>query len=340
MNWATKTLAGLSFVMVSGVGVAHAAPTPDVQCGLTGTASAPINITYDPFKEGAAYQETIPLYLTRIKNPDKPAQKTQQVYFVMTKPDGTLANIEVLNQNGQNILYPLGSVPPGLPVANSNASGQIWINFRGASQPDTLMYPITVKIPPFSNLQASQVISLGIRFLCDGTGGMTNVTTPADTASAITINVNVLSALQAYYSGGPMDFGDISDETNATAPGRSTITPQRFVNVRSSGAYTVAMTSQHDYRLTFDGSNMTDPAQRIPYRLRFLGQDMTTGNHFTTTACSYAGVPIAMADQLNITPTLLEGGKGKMVANYQDELTVTVTPQLGSPTAGAACDTL
>lgn len=67
---------------------------------------------------------------------------------------------------------------------------------------------------------------------------------------------------------------------------------------------------------------------------------MTTGTPFTTTSCSYAGVPVGMADQLNITPTLLEGGKGKMVADYQDELTVTVTPQLGSATAGVACDAL
>src|SRR3546814_20928898 len=73
-----------------------------------------------------------------------------------------------------------------------------------------------------------------------------------DTAS-IRINVNTVSALQAYYAGSPLDFGEIGEATTKTvhaAPDRYTTSASNSLRVRRSGPFQVRMRSQNEDRKT------------------------------------------------------------------------------------------
>jgi hypothetical protein len=137
----------------------------------------------------------------------------------------------------------------------------------------------------------------------------------------------VLSALQASFVGPALDFGEIGGLTTAALPSTPNSVKQRTGSIRvaSSGPYSVALTSANQFQMTYPGGSLATANQRIPYSLDFLGQTRTTASPtFTTVTCQRAGLS---GQYLAVTPTLAEGGAGKAPApNYQDILTVTVTP--------------
>ena len=208
-------------------------------CGVTGQAQAPSTVTYDPFSPNALQQINIPLTLTRFANG---GAKTQSVSFVLIQPVGA-PPYQIL-YNGQNVLYPENNTR-GRPVIGSQTTGQIFYSFGGASAPDqSTPFNLSVTIPANTDLSAGEPIRFDILYVCNGTGGLADVTTPRRLASAIQINVNVLSALQASYVGPALDFGDLGTKTAeqvASDPGPRT----GFVRVASSGPYSVRMTSQN-----------------------------------------------------------------------------------------------
>jgi hypothetical protein len=300
-------------------------------CGVTGQAQAPSTVTYDPFSPNALQQINIPLTLTRYASG---GAKTQSVSFVLIQPVGA-PPYQIL-YNGQNVLYPENNTQ-GRPVIGNTATGQIYYSFGGASAPDqSTPFNLTVTVPANTDLSAGEPIRFDILYVCVGTGGLNSVAVPTRLSSAVQINVNVLSALQASYVGPALDFGDVGARSSAEVasnPGPRT----GYVRVASSGPYSVRMTSQNGYRLTYPGGSTAVAEQTLRYRASFVGQTRDAANPSAIErTCARAG--LASAGQLlPVEAVLLEGGVGKVAApNYQDTLTVTVTP-LFAPQTATSC---
>jgi hypothetical protein len=311
------------------------APAWAASCGVSGQALASPTITYDPFSPTGLTQVTIPLVLTRFANG---GSKTQTVNFVLTKPIGT-PNYQIL-YNGTSVLYTEGNTM-GHPQINSQMAGEIGYNFGGAAQPDqSTPFNLVVTVPANVDLSAGKPIDFDISYVCKGTGGLSDVNTPTKLAQAIHINVNVLSALQASYVGPALDFGEVGDKTDADVA-TTPILRTGYVRVASSGPYSVSVTSQNGYRLTFPGGNPALAAQSLNYQATFVGQTRSSANTAvisqTCTRAGLAGSPPTQGILLPVDVRLTSGGKTKTPApNYQDVLTITIAP-LVATTPGTTC---
>ena len=322
-------------LLIAGAAMLSSSQAWAVSCGVTGQAQAATSITYDPFAASGLTQITVPLTLTRYASG---GAKTQTVNFVLTTPVGS-PRYEVL-YNGASVVYTEGATG-GHPVNGSRAAGEIYYSFGGASAPDqSTPFNLVVTVPANVNLSAGDPIKFDIQYVCAGTGGMTDVVTPTKLTGAIQINVNVLSALQASYVGPALDFGEVGLKTDlqvATDPGTKT----GYIRVASSGPYSVEMRSQNGYRLTYPGGNPALAIQAMKYRASFLGQTRdATNTAAVTQICSRAGLDGTAPNQgirIPLSVTLQEGGVGRLPApNYQDALTVTLTP-LFAPQNGVVC---
>jgi hypothetical protein len=305
-------------------------------CGVTGSAVAPQSINYDPFSASGLQQVDIPLTLTRRVSSGE--GRTQQVNFVLTRPVGSPAY--EITYAGTSILYTEGNLM-GRPRLNSRDAGEINYNFGGGTQPDTvtLPTPIRVTVPANVDLSAGRPIEFDIVYVCDGVGGLANVTTPTVLRAAVRINVNVQSALQASYVGSILDFGQVGNVSTSevqSASGRfTTSATMNNVRVASSGPYRVELTSQNNFRMTYAGGNLGSSSQTIQYALGFLGQRVTTGIQFSSTTCARAGVG---GVNLPVQARLLEGGQRKAPSTgYSDIITITISPQLDSASGQVPC---
>lgn len=307
-------------------------------CGITGDATAPVSITYDPFSSSGLSQATIPLVLRR--NRGLLTGRTDEVSFVLTAPGGSPA-FDITYQ-GQRVLYPEGATlghPRALTSFDNGAfaSGEIRYQFGGLTASD-LSTPINLRVtvPPGTDLSAGEAISLDILYICSGDGGMLPVLLPVRSAGAVRLNVNVVSALQAHYAGSALDFGEIGDVTTdavLAAPDRFTTSSANALRVRSSGPFEVRVRSQNDFRLAYPGGNLGDSRQTIRYSARFLGQDITSNASFGTRTCARAGMA-GTGGSLPIRATLKEGGSGKTPSpGYSDVITITFSPIITSSAA-------
>jgi hypothetical protein len=299
-------------------------------CGVTASNVVSIG-DYNPFSPMPITNVPVNLTLYRKLNG---SAKTQTVNFVMTQPPGS-PDYQITYQ-GINVLYTT-PVPAGQqPSINAQQPGQIYYNFGGAAQPDTVVLPVIVTIPAGVDLSAGDPIRFDILYVCNGTGQLSDVTVPSVLPNAVTLNLNVLSALQAYYAGPALDFGEIGEvPLNVSGQPASVTTRSGYFGVKSSGPYDVSVTSENGYRMTFPGGNTSNPLQRVDYEMSLLGQTVYPGSpSFTPKRCTRAGV--AVGQSLGITTKLREGGTGKMPApNYRDILSVTFTP-LVVPVSGTA----
>ncbi|MCX8476458.1 MAG: hypothetical protein MT490_11740 [Sphingomonas sp.] len=334
MNTRVRLLAALCGLLSAAV-AAPALAADKGTCGVSGQALASPTITYDPFSPTGLTQVTIPLVLTRFGTG---AAKTQTVNFVLTMPVGS-PNYQIL-YNGSSILYTEGNTM-GHPTINSQSSGEIYYNFGGASQPDqSTPFNLVVTVPANVDLSAGRPIDFDILYVCNGTGGMADVVTPSKLVSAIHIDVNVLSALQASYAGPPLDFGEVGDKTDADVAA-TPIERTGYVRVASSGPYSIEVASQNGYRMTFPGGNPAVSNQSLRYSATMLGQTRDPGDPSSITRiCMRAGLTGSPPNQGILLPldvSLLEGGQTKTPApNYQDILTITVSP-LAATTPGTTC---
>jgi len=298
-------------------------------CGVSGSAQAPGSITYDPFSPAGLQQVTVPLILTRVANG---GAKTQNATLIFVQPPGS-PQYRIL-YNGFNVLY-TENATAGRPTLASQ-SGQIEYNYGGASADQSATLNLTITVPANTDLSAGEPIRFDILYVCNGTGGLADVTVPRRLASAVQINVNVLSALQASYVGPALDFGEVGNKTDAqvaTDPGPRT----GYVRVASSGPYSVRMTSQNGYRLTYPGGNPALTAQSLRYRATFVGQTRDAANAAPIErVCARAGLANSGV-LLPIQTTLQDGGEGRTPSTaYRDTLTVTITP-LVAPQNGTSC---
>jgi len=305
-------------------------------CGVSGDATAPASIAYDPFAPSGLSQATIPLTLRRNR---LLTARTGDVSLILVAPSGT-PPIEVTYQ-GYDVLYAEGAAA-GRPRAldsvdgGAGAAGEIRYRFGGPFATD-LSAPLNLRVtvPPGTDLSVNETIYLDMIYICSGEGGLLSVPVPIRQARAIRLDLNVVSALQAYYAGSALNFGEIGDVTTQAvqaAPASYTTSGANSVRVRSSGPYEVTVHSQNDFRLTYPGGNPGAAAQTIRYSMRFLGRDITSNASFGTRSCARAGV--SGGASLPIRATLLEGGSGKTPSqNYADTISITFTPVV---TASAA----
>ncbi|KRA82695.1 hypothetical protein [Altererythrobacter sp. Root672] len=300
-------------------------------CGVTGYATAPTTITYDPFSPGGLSQATIPLILQR--NRTTQGGRTSEVSLVLVAPAGT-PSLQVTYQ-GQNVLYQEGSTAGRPRALNSKdggagAAGEIRYTFGGSSATDlSTALNLRVTVPAGTDLSAGEPIYFDILYICSGAGGMQSVSSPTRESRAVRINVNTVSALQAYYAGSTLDFGEIGDVTTAQVlanPTAFTTSATNSLRVRSSGPFEVRLRSDNDFRLTFPGGNLTSSSDTIRYSVRFLGVDTASNATFGTKTCTRAGVA-GTSGVLPIRAKLTEGGAGKTPSsNYADTVTITFTP--------------
>jgi hypothetical protein len=307
------------------------------RCGASGQATAASTITYDPFSATGLSQVTIPLILTRTRG--NVVGYTRDVSIILTQPVGSPAY--QVTYNGYNVLYSEGATQSRPRATTSqdsgtNAAGEIRYTWGGLLASDvSTPLNLRVTVPPNADLSAGDPIEFDILFVCTGVV-LDNVGTPTRLADGIRINVNTVSALQAYYAGSALNFGEVGDLTTAqvtSAPASYTTPLSNTIRVKSSGPYEVRVQSQNDFKLTFPGGALGDASQTIRYQARFLGTNVTSNSSFGTRTCQRAGVS-GSGGTLPITATLLEGGAGKAPSdNYADTITVTFSPVV---TASAA----
>ena len=344
MNYAKLFALSVSLLVAAAGTSAHAAGA-GLPCGVTGAASAGASVTYDPFSPNGI--SSVPVSLTLTRATDGGGKKTQEAYFILTKPAGTPAyQVQATIPGGttySNVLYGEDMLPSNIPVISNVTPGQIAYNFGGAASPDTVTLNLLVTVPANVDLSAGGTINLGIRYVCKGTGGMPDVTTPTNQPNAITIDVHVLSGLRTFYAGSALDFGEIGTVTTASLVGSPQRTPSsNYVAVQSSGAYSVELRSANAFKLKNGGSTANDA---IGYSLKFLGLTATNASAAMPGAlaisriCKRAGVP-QPGQSLYIQATLLEGGQGKNPSpSYSDVLTVTVAPLISTNLGVSDCGT-
>mgnify|MGYP004511332207 CR=1 FL=1 len=334
-----KPLTRFGYVCVVAAGALSmgSAAQAQARCGATGQATAPATITYDPFSASGISQVTIPLVLTRTRG--NILGYTREVSLILTKPVNTADY--AITYNGFNVLYNEGATqnrPRALTSQDggTGAAGEIRFTWGGLLSSDSsTALNLRVTVPPNADLSAGDPIEFDILYVCSGIG-IDSVSTPTRLADAIRVNVNTVSALQAYYAGAALNFGEIGDATTAqvtAAPASYTTSSSNSVRVKSSGPYEVRVQSQNNFRLTFPGGSLADTSQTIRYQARFLGTNVTSNSSFGTRTCQRAGVS-GSAGTLPITATLLEGGAGKAPSeNYADVVTVTFTPVVTASSA-------
>ncbi|MFL6845715.1 MAG: hypothetical protein ACJ8ER_12630 [Allosphingosinicella sp.] len=334
------------------IGLAAAPAEAQVRRCLVSAQSPPAVANYDPFNPGALTLNNLAITFTRANGPGGAKPSTMDMYIKAqtSAANGTqLIPISVVGAGSatglnQNIFYDTpGPVPNiAVPLANSPAAGVLRWDFSGNNAAsDVFTVTFNVILPANLDLTASSNLIFDIEYGCNGTGGGPPFSERNVAASAFTLSIKVLSALQATYVGAALDFGEVGDKTTPVvlAAPSTYSTPATGNNVRvlSSGPYKVEMSSQNAFRLTYPGGNPATASQSLKYKALFLGQTVFNGSPaFAAVTCARAGVPSAQADLLPIRATLLEGGDGKQVApDYKDVITVTVSPLISG--SGVDC---
>ena len=326
-------------------------------CGISGSASAAPAL-YDPFNPAGLPTTTVVLNLTRVNTSGGGDTRIVNFYLKSNNAgaDGTTivpiavaGSVQSAGLN-QNIFYNFNATPPVvspstlLPTATQRF---LKINFTGNNAgSDTAQVTFQVTLPSNLDINATSNLAFDAYFGCNIQGGKDNgLQQQGSFNNAVVFPITVLSALQASYAGSALDFGEVGDKTTVdvlAAPGAYTTPATNHVRVRSSGPYTVDLTSQNGYKMTFPGGNLATPTHVLNYDLRFLGRTRNAANTaFATITCQRAGVPASEADMLPVVATLKEGGQGKLVSpTYQDVLTVTVTPLLSGAPSQQNCPAL
>lgn len=339
------TLAAIAIALLTWTGTASAATTGD--CGITG-ASTGTPVTYDPFNPAGLGTTTIALTLTRVNPPG--GGFTRSVFFYLRSPTTSANGTEIIplsvsgNANiygvGLNIFYDTGIPGPNLlgnptPPPPSSSNRYLQVDFTGNNAAsDSVVVNFSVKLPPNIDVPAGSTLDYNVLFRCTANP---NIDQTGEIPAAIQFPVTVLSALQAYFAGPALDFGEVGDKTDADVT-TTPIIKTGYVRVASSGVFTVSMTSDNGYKLTFPGGNLANALQTLGYQTTFLGQTRSpTATTAITATCGRAGVPLASGQSLPVTVQLLNGGSTRTPApTYSDNLVVTLSPVI-SPTTATSC---
>lgn len=292
-----------------------ASPLRAADCGVTGSTSQSIG-NYNPFVSGIS-QANARVNLTRRTG----GGVTRRVNFVFLRPANAPAGLDIRYQGASVLVNSAAGV--WLSVTSPPA-GAVFHDFGGVGQANTITIDFVVTIPPGLDLRTGQSLTFDILYICSAQGGMNAVSTPTVLPQAITLRLNVLSALQASYSGPALNFGEIGDVTAADASGHA-VTGQ--MRVASSGPYLVAMTSANRYRMTYPGGDLSNPEETVRYFATLLGQTRSNSSPtFSTVYCAAAGIA---GETIPLSVRLQDGGEDKIPSpSYRDILTITITPMV------------
>lgn len=324
------------------------------RCGLVTVSGGTANLTYDPFSGNNTTITLAGVQLSRVNGPG--GEKTANIEFYV-KGTTSAQNGTVLiptsatgsgmgGPTGGNIFFGTNQSPPILNInSGSPAPGVFrWVFSGNNAASDVFTLNLQIQLPANLNLNAGTTLPFDIVYSCNGTGGGGPFTDTGTVSNALVVNVTVLSGLQASYVGSVLDFGEVGNVTTAqvtAAPATYTTPNTNYIRVASSGPYSVALSSQNGYKLTFAGGSLGNPGQTLDYQAQFLGQTRSAASPtFSTVTCVRAGTDAA-SGILPIRATLLEGGQGKTPASlYNDILTVTVTPLLSTVPSQQNCPAL
>lgn len=346
MTMFRQFLGALALALLSIAAPALAAPSGG-GCGISG-ASLASPVDYDPFNPAGLGTTNVTLTLTRI-NPSG-GGFTRSVFFYLQAPTASANGTEVIalsvsgNANiygtGLNLFYDFGLPGPNLlgsptPPPPSSSNRYLQVDFTGNNaQSDSVQVNFTIKLPANLDVAANTSLALDVLFRCTANPSIDET---GSVPAAISFPIRVLSALQASFVGPALDFGEVGDKTDTditTTP----IVKTGYVRIASSGVFTVTMTSQNGYKLTYPGGNLTLANQTLNYQAKFLGDTRSpTNTTMISKTCGRAGLPPASGQNLPIEVKLLNGGATRLPAsNYNDNLIVTLSP-LESPTSATSC---
>lgn len=325
-----------------------ASPASAYICGIQGSATAQAGV-YDPFGStglpttritldmqrlnpaGGGKTATVGFYLTAAANQNADYTDIRAVSF------GPAGAVNVFGLN-QNIFYNVGATTPNMVLGNNVPVGYVQVEFSGNNVgSDYLTVTFDVTLPPNSDVAADQNLYFNVNYLCGGTGGGHPFEDTGVIPNALSFPIKILSGLQASYSGHVFDFEDVGNKTNADIlAAQMDYTKSGWVNVRSSGAYIVTLASEHGYRMTFPAGDANNPLQSLNYSATFAGQKVNSGTGaFVPVSCTRAGLGVK---QIPLTVELNDGGKDKAPSDeYQDILTITVSPDAGGVTGLYPC---
>ena len=318
---------------------------------LVTAQSAPAAVSYDPFNPTALSVNNLAVTFTRSNGPGGAKPSTIDMYVQATNSDANGMQLIPINVVGagsatglnQNIFYNNPGTVPNItvPLGGSPVPGVLRWDYSGNNAAsDVFTVTFNVIFPANLNLTASTSLNFNIEYGCNGTGGGPPFSERATAPNAFTINITVLSALQASFVGPALNFNEVGDKTDTDV----TTTPiirNGNIRVASSGPYNISMTSQQNYRMSYSGGNPATETQNLRYETTFLGQvrDPTNTSAISVT-CTRAGLgspPLAGGVLLPVSVKLLEGGVDEVPsATYQDNLIVTVSPLIAT-TPGVTC---
>lgn len=310
------------------------------QCLVT-AQSAPVVFQYDPFNPTALNLTNVSITFTRTNGPGGAHPDVIDMYIQSTNSGANgmqLIPISVVGSGtatglGQNIFYDTPGPVPNLtvPLPGTPIAGVLRWNYSGNNAAsDVFVVNFNVNLPPNLNLASSNSIVFDIQYGCNGTGGGPQFSERNVAPNAFTLSIHVKSGLQASFVGPALNFNEVGDKTDTdvtTVP----IIRSGDIRVASSGPYTIDMTSQQGYRMTYSGGNPATPAQNLEYQTTFLGEVRSpTNTAVITRTCTRAGLgapPLSGGVLLPVSVRLLEGGIDEAPsALYQDNLIVTLTP--------------
>jgi hypothetical protein len=337
-----RKLAVVTALLAGAVVLPSAAQAQQRRCLVT-AQSAPATANYDPFNPSSLTINNLAIVFTRAASPggDKAATIDFYVRAQNSNANGTqLIPISVVGAGSatglnQNIFYNTPGTVPNItvPLPNSPIPGVLRWDYNGNNAAsDVFTVTFTVQLPANLNLTASTSLVFDIEYGCDGTGGGPPFSERNVATNAFTLNINVLSGLQASFIGPALDFGEVGDKTDVDVANPLVGVRTGNVRVASSGPYNVALSSANAYRMTYSGGSAGNETQNLRYSLNFLGQTRNPGDltPITFATCERAGLgspPLAGGRNLPVTATLLEGGTDETPSpNYRDELTVTLSP--------------
>lgn len=342
---AARSLALVALAALATMLAPQTASAQTITCGITGSAIAQAAI-YDPFSPVGLPTTRVTLTMQRLNPPG--GGKTAIVAFYLTgqgpesnntiiRPISAAGSVNIYGTN-QNIFYNFGTPGPLLDLSTNTPPGYMIVEFTGNNAAsDFVTVDFDILLPPNLDIAASQTLDFDVNYACSGTGGGQPFEDEGVIPNAVSFPIKVLSGLQASYSGHILDFGEIGDKTDTDiAADQTSYIKSGWVNVRSSGPYTVDMVSQNGYRLTFPGGNLADPSQRLLYTATFVGQSVDNASPtFTTVVCQRAGLAVK---QLPLIAELNEGGATKAPSpDYQDIISITLAPLTGGTPGGLNC---
>lgn len=317
-------------------------------CGLQGSATGEASL-YDPFRGGGLPTSRISLNIKRI-NPSG-GGKTALVAFYLTARTATTANnvaikavsyqpTSVINIYGlnQNIFYSAGSATPSLSLGSKTPTGYAIVDFGGnSSGSDNLTLAFDIALPANLDVAASNRLAFDLNYRCSGSGGGKPFEETGSIADALSFPIKVLSGLEASYSGHVLDFGEVGMMTDADiSKNQIAYTKSGWVNVRSSGSFTLKLTSQNDYLLTFPGGDVGKTSQTLKYTAHLAGKAVTrNGSDTATISCVRAGLTTM---QIPVSAELNEGGSLKAASSsYSDILSITISPNVSDASGTTQC---